>query len=166
MRALILAGGKGTRLRPLTVYTPKPIVPVLNRPFLTYQLDLLRKAGISDVTLSLSYQPDKIEDVLGDGSEFGVELRFVTEPTALGTAGAYRYAAADAPGPLLVMNGDILTDIDLSKVIAAHKDRNDSITVALATVPNAAAYGLVALRPDGSVESFVEKPKETNAVDV
>ena len=71
MRALILAGGKGTRLRPLTVYTPKPIVPVLNRPFLTYQLDLLRKAGISDVTLSLSYQPDKIEDVLGDASTAG-----------------------------------------------------------------------------------------------
>src|SRR5215203_5763406 len=107
MRALILAGGKGTRLRPLTVYTPKPIVPVLNRPFLTYQLDLLRKAGISDVTLSLSYQPNKIEDVLGDGSDFGVKLKFVTEPSALGTAGAVRFAIGGASEPVLVLNGDI-----------------------------------------------------------
>ena len=157
MRAVILAGGKGTRLRPLTVYTPKPIIPVVNRPFLLYQLELLSQAGITDVTLSLSYQPDKIEDVLGNGSEFGVNLRFISEPTALGTAGAYRFAVQDEGGPTLVMNGDILTDIDLFKLIKAHNDGNDAITIALANVPNPADYGLVELRPDGSVRSFIEK---------
>src|SRR5688572_15793028 len=93
MQALILAGGKGTRLRPLTVYTPKPIVPVMNRPFLLYQIEVLAKAGIEDIVLSLSYQPDKIEDLLGDGSEYGVNLSYVTEPTPMGTGGAYRFAA-------------------------------------------------------------------------
>jgi NDP-sugar pyrophosphorylase family protein len=160
MRALILAGGKGTRLRPLTVYTPKPIVPILNRPFLTYQIDLLRKAGITDITLSLSYQPDKIEDVLGDGSEFGVKLRFVTEPSALGTAGAVRYAIEMASETVLVLNGDILTDLDLSKVLRAHAERDAQITIALARVEDPTKYGLVAMDPNGSIESFVEKPKD------
>lgn len=159
MRAVILAGGRGTRLRPLTVYTPKPIIPVVNRPFLLYQLEVLSRAGITDVTLSLSYQPAKIEDLLGDGTEFGVDLRFITEPTALGTAGAYRFAAEDSDGPVLVMNGDILIDVDLSGVISVHADRNDSITIVLASAPNAADYGLVHLRQDGTVESFIEKPK-------
>jgi mannose-1-phosphate guanylyltransferase len=166
MRAVILAGGKGTRLRPLTVYTPKPMIPVVNRPFLLYQLDVLSRAGITDITLSLSYQPDKIEDLLGNGSEFGVNLRFISEPTALGTAGAYRFAVQDEDGgPTLVMNGDILTDIDLSKLIEAHSDRNDAITIALANVPNPADYGLVELRPDGSVGSFIEKPKGDGLAD-
>ncbi|MBP9665242.1 MAG: NTP transferase domain-containing protein, partial [Pyrinomonadaceae bacterium] len=84
MQALILAGGKGTRLRPLTVYTPKPIVPVVNRPFLLYQIDVLKKAGITDITLSLSYQPDKIQQILGDGSEFDVSLTYITEPSPMG----------------------------------------------------------------------------------
>ena len=84
MQALILAGGKGTRLRPLTVYTPKPIVPVLNRPFLLYQIEILARAGITEIVLSLSYQPDKIEDMLGDGSEYGVKLSYVTEPSPIG----------------------------------------------------------------------------------
>ena len=159
MRAVILAGGKGTRLRPLTVYTPKPIIPVVNRPFLLYQLELLSRAGVTDVTLSLSYQPDKIEDVLGDGSEFGVHMRYLSEPTALGTAGAYRFALEDESGPTLVMNGDILTDINLSGLIEAHNDRNDTITIALANMPESADYGLVALRANGTVESFIEKPR-------
>ncbi len=88
MQALILAGGKGTRLRPLTMYLPKPIVPVLNRPFLLYQIEILKRAGITDITLSLNYQPDKIEQLLDDGSEYGVNLRYLTEPVPLGTGGA------------------------------------------------------------------------------
>ena len=160
MRALILAGDKGTRLRPLTVYTPKPIVPVINRPFLTYQLDLLRKAGITDVTLSLSYQPDKIEDVLGDGSEFGVDLRFVTEPSALGTAGAVRFAIEKASEPVIVLNGDILTDLDLSRMIKFHEQREDQITIGLARVEDPSKYGLVAMNSDGVIRSFIEKPKD------
>jgi len=157
MQALILAGGKGTRLRPLTVYTPKPIVPVVNRPFLRYQLDLLRKAGIVDICLSLNYQPDKIEHVMGDGSEFGVNIRFVTEPSPMGTGGAYRFAAS-ADTPTLVLNGDILTDLDISRVIKFHKDRKAVATIVLVPVANPEAYGLVETDKDQNVRRFLEKP--------
>src|SRR5438477_9132020 len=117
MQALILAGGKGTRLRPLTVYTPKPIVPVVNRPFLLYQIEVLRRAGITDITLSLSYQPDKIEHLLGSGTEFGVNLRYVTEPSPMGTGGAYKFAANTLRETTVVFNGDILTDLNIAKLI-------------------------------------------------
>ena len=158
MQALILAGGKGTRLRPLTVYTPKPIVPVVNRPFLLYQLDVLRKAGIEDIALSLSYQPDKIEQLLGDGSDFGVRIKFLTEPTPLGTAGAYRFAADGIDEPMLVLNGDILTDAQLSGLIERHETSGAAATITLAAVENASDYGLVDTDEDGTVKSFVEKP--------
>src|SRR5256885_541952 len=111
MQALILAGGKGTRLRPLTVYTPKPIVPICNRPFLLYQIDTLRRAGITDITLSLSYQPNKIEQLLGDGSDSGVKLKYTVEPQPMGTAGAYKFAEDLIREPTVVFNGDILTDL-------------------------------------------------------
>jgi len=123
MQALILAGGKGTRLRPLTVYTPKPIVPICNRPFLLYQIDTLRRAGITDITLSLSYQPNKIEQLLGDGSDFGVKLKYTVEPQPMGTAGAYKFAEDLIREPTVVFNGDILTDLDLKAVIREHNDR-------------------------------------------
>ena len=94
MQAIILAGGKGTRLRPLTMHTPKPILPIAGRPFLVYQLELLKRAGVRDVTLSLSYQPQKIEDKLGDGIDHDVKIGYTVESQPLGTAGAYRNAAA------------------------------------------------------------------------
>ena len=158
MRALILAGGKGTRLRPLTVYTPKPIVPLINRPFLLFQLEILRNAGIAEITLSLSYQPDKIEHLLGDGSEFGVNLNYVTEPSPLGTAGAYRFAA-DPDSTTIVINGDILTDIDISEVIGFHGEKNADATIVLAPVDDPAAYGLVTTGQNETITGFVEKPK-------
>lgn len=159
MQALILAGGKGTRLRPLTVYTPKPIVPICNRPFLLYQIDTLRRAGITDITLSLSYQPQKIEQQLGDGSEFGVHLRYMTEPQPMGTAGAYKYAEGLIREPTVVFNGDILTDLDLKAVIREHDERKATATIVLTPVLDPAAYGLVETEPDGSVRRFLEKPK-------
>ena len=159
MHALILAGGKGTRLRPLTVYTPKPIVPVVNRPFLLYQLDLLRKAGITDVCLSLGYKPDKIEHSLGDGSEFGVKIRFTTEPNPLGTAGAYGFAAT-SDSPTIVLNGDVLTNLDLTKVVQFHKDRKAVATIVLAPVANPASYGLVEVDEEQNVRRFLEKPTQ------
>ena len=134
MEAIILAGGKGTRLRPLTVYTPKPIVPVVNRPFLTYQIEILRRAGITDITLSLSYQPDKIELLLGDGSDLGVRLKFITEPNPLGTGGAYRFAADGVTDTTVVLNGDILTEIELEPLIDFHKTKGAEATLALAPV--------------------------------
>ncbi len=158
MKALILAGGKGTRLRPLTVYTPKPIVPFLNQPFLLLQLNSLRRAGITDITLSLSYQPDKIEQILGDGSDYGVNLRFVTEPAPMGTGGAYRYAAEDLRDTTIVFNGDILTDIDIAEVIEFHKEKQSEATIVLTPVENPSAYGLVETETDGKVLKFREKP--------
>ena len=159
MQALILAGGKGTRLRPLTVYTPKPIVPVCNRPFLLYQIDTLRRAGVTDVTLSLSYQPHKIEQQLGDGSDFGVRINYTVEPQPLGTAGAYKFAADLIREPTVVFNGDIVTDLDLRSVIRRHDERKAVATVVLAPVDNPSAYGVVETEEDGRVKSFSEKPR-------
>src|SRR6266436_954709 len=159
MQALILAGGKGTRLRPLTVYTPKPIVPICNRPFLLYQIDTLRRAGITDITLSLSYQPNKIEQLLGDGSDYGVNLKYTVEPQPMGTAGAYKFAEDLIREPTVVFNGDILTDLDLKTVIRQHKDRSALATIVLAPVENPSAYGLVETESDGRVRRFLEKPK-------
>ncbi len=159
MQALILAGGKGTRLRPLTVYTPKPIVPVLNKPFLLYQIEILRRAAITDITLSLNYLPDKIEQILGDGSQFGVNLRYLTEPHPLGTGGAYKFAAEAIGETTVVFNGDILTDLDISEVIEHHRAKKSAATLTLFPVENPSAYGLVETVEDGRILRFLEKPK-------
>jgi mannose-1-phosphate guanylyltransferase len=159
MQALILAGGKGTRLRPLTVYTPKPIVPICNRPFLLYQIDTLRRAGITNITLSLSYQPHKIEQQLGDGSEFGVQLKYTVEPQPMGTAGAYKFAEDLIREPTVVFNGDVLTDLDLKAVIREHSERGAVASIVLAPVENPSAYGLVETEADGRIRRFLEKPK-------
>jgi mannose-1-phosphate guanylyltransferase len=159
MQALILAGGKGTRLRPLTVYTPKPIVPICNRPFLLYQIDTLRRAGITDITLSLSYQPNKIEQLLGDGSDHGVKLKYTVEPQPMGTAGAYKFAEDLIREPTVVFNGDILTDLDLKAVIREHNEKKATATIVLAPVNNPEVYGVVETEKDGRIRRFLEKPK-------
>ncbi len=159
MQALILAGGKGTRLRPLTVYTPKPIVPLMNRSFLLYQIEILRKAGITDITLSLSYQPDKIQHLLGNGSELGVALRYVTEPSPMGTGGAYKFAANALRETTVVFNGDILTDLDVGKVIEFHTSKAAAATITLVPVDDPTRYGLVQTGKDGEVLRFIEKPQ-------
>ncbi|MEO6392064.1 MAG: NDP-sugar synthase [Pyrinomonadaceae bacterium] len=159
MQALILAGGKGTRLRPLTVFTPKPITPICNRPFLLYQIETLGRAGITDITLCLSYQPDKIEQLLGDGASLGVHLKYTVEPQPMGTAGAYKFAADLIREPTVIFNGDILTDLDLHAVIQQHTERKATATIVLTPVEDPTAYGLVETAPDGRVLKFVEKPK-------
>lgn len=159
MQALILAGGKGTRLRPLTVYTPKPIVPICNRPFLLYQIDTLRRAGITNITLSLSYQPHKIEQQLGDGADYGVKLKYTVEPQPMGTAGAYKFAEDLIREPTVVFNGDILTDLDLKAVMREHGQRKAAATIVLAPVENPSSYGLVETTAGGRVLRFLEKPK-------
>jgi mannose-1-phosphate guanylyltransferase len=159
MQALILAGGKGTRLRPLTVYTPKPIVPICNRAFLLYQIDTLKRAGVTDITLSLSYQPEKIEQLLGDGSNFGVKLKYTVEPQPMGTAGAYKFAEDLIREPTVVFNGDILTDLDLKTVIRQHKERKAIATIVLTPVEDPSMYGVVETDPEGRVLRFLEKPK-------
>src|SRR5215470_13904327 len=143
MQALILAGGGGTRLRPLTIHTPKPILPIANRPFLYYQIDLLKRAEIKDITLSLSYQPYKIESLFGDGEDLGLSIRYVVEATPMGTAGAIKYAQERLNQTTVVFNGDILTDINIAEILAYHREKGAVATVALARVENPSAYGLV-----------------------
>jgi NDP-sugar pyrophosphorylase family protein len=159
VKAVILAGGEGTRLRPLTLRTPKPVVPVVDRPFLRYQLDLLATAGISDVVFSLAYKPEAIQAVFGDGSGLGRRIHYAVEASPLGTGGAVKNAEPQLDDVTVVFNGDVLTDVDLPAVIAAHRQAAASATIVLFPVPNPAAYGLVETDPGGRVTRFVEKPK-------
>src|SRR5919109_5029654 len=158
MKGLILAGGKGTRLRPLTLNTPKPVVPVANSPFLLYQIDLMRSAGIDEIILSLSYQPRKIEDLLKDGSDYGVWIRYAVEGTPLGTGGAFKNAEGHIDWATVVLNGDVLTSIDLAAVVALHKKSGAMATIVLTRVENPSAYGLVETNADGWIQRFIEKP--------
>ena len=157
--AVILVGGEGTRLRPLTLDLPKPIVPVLDKPFLKFQLDLLRSAGIRDVVLCVAFRPERIRDVLGDGSRDGVRLSYVLEETPLGTGGAVRNAESLLGDRVVVMNGDVLADMDLEAILRSHQDTGAAATIALHPVDNPSAYGLVETDAAGRVERFIEKPK-------
>jgi NDP-sugar pyrophosphorylase family protein len=160
MKAILLAGGKGTRLRPLTIHTPKPIVPIFNRPFLHYQIDLLKRVPeIDEVILSLNYQPRRIEELFGDGSELGIKIRYVVEPVPLGTAGAVKYAGDSLTESVVVFNGDVLTQVDVDAVIRLHRERRARATIVLTPVENPAAYGLVETDSSGNITRFVEKPK-------
>src|SRR5262245_18497969 len=161
MKAILLAGGKGTRLRPLTVHTPKPIVPILNRPFLYYQIDLLKQLPeIDEVILSLNYQPRRIEEIFGECVGLGVRLRFVVEPMPLGTGGAVRYAGDSLTDSVVVFNGDVLTEVDLGAVLRLHRERKAKATIVLTPVDNPRAYGLVETDGDGNIKRFLEKPGE------
>lgn len=160
MKAILLAGGKGTRLRPLTLHTPKPIVPIFDRPFLRYQIDLLRQVPeIDEIVLSLNYQPRRIEEVFRDGADLGVHLSYVVEPVPLGTGGGIKFAAGEARGePIVVFNGDVFTAVDLAGVIALHRERRAKATIVLTPVDNPSAYGLVETDETGNVLGFLEKP--------
>jgi NDP-sugar pyrophosphorylase family protein len=157
MHAVILAGGKGTRLRPLTLDLPKPVVPLLNRPLLEYQLAMLAAAGFGRATLSTSYQPDRIREVMGDRSA-GLDLGYAVEPEPLGTGGAVRFAASPADGTVVVFNGDILSDLDLSAVLEFHRRKGAGVTIVLSEVEDPTNYGLVVTGADGRVRQFLEKP--------
>lgn len=157
--AIILVGGEGTRLRPLTLDIPKPVVPVLDRPFLKFQLDLLRKAGIVDITLCVAFRPEKIRAVLGDGTADGVKLTYVLEESPLGTGGAVKNAEGAIGERVVVMNGDVLADMDLAAILRLHEEKSASATIVLHPVDNPSAYGLVETDADGRVERFIEKPK-------
>ena len=160
MKALLLVGWQGTRLRPLTIHAPKSIVPIFNRPFLHYQLDLIKQVPeIDEVILILNYQPKRIEDVFGDGRDVGIKIRYVVEPTPLGTAGAVRYAAQGVSDTIVVFNGDVLTMVDLGKLITFHRSRRSRATIVLTPVENPTAYGLVETDTAGNILRFLEKPK-------
>jgi NDP-sugar pyrophosphorylase family protein len=159
MKAILLAGGRGTRLRPLTIHTPKPIVPIFDRPFLQYQLDQLKQVReIDEVILSLNYQPRRIEEKFGDGGDTGLAIRYVVEPQPLGTAGAVRYAGESLRESVIVFNGDVLTEVDLGAVVALHRERKARATIVLTPVENPSAYGLVETDVRGNITRFLEKP--------
>lgn len=159
MKALVLAGGFGTRLRPLTLNTPKPIVPIFDRPFLHHQIDLLKRVPeVDEIILSLNYHPDRIEAVLGQGRDAGLPIRYVVEPQPLGTGGAIKFAEPHLDGTTIVFNGDVLTETDLNAVVQRHRTRGARATIVLAPVEDPARYGLVETDDDGNVTRFLEKP--------
>jgi mannose-1-phosphate guanylyltransferase len=159
MQAVILVGGEGRRLRPLTDTRPKPMMPLVDRPFVAHQLDLLRRHGVRDVIFSCGYRPDALSAHFGDGSALGMRLRYVVDPQPLGTAGAVRNAAHLLEGgPVLVLNGDILTDLDIDAVVEAHQGSGARGTIVLTPVEDPSAFGLVRLLDDRAVSEFVEKP--------
>ena len=158
MLAIILAGGKGTRLRPLTLARPKPVVPLANRPFLAYQLEALRDAGIRKVVLSLSYRPDDVQAAIRGSCPRGISLDYTVEKEPLGTGGAVRFAATGREETLVVLNGDVLSTIDLRAVLAHHAAKRARATIVLTPVEDPTAYGLVQLARDGRVQGFLEKP--------
>jgi len=158
VQAVILVGGEGTRLRPLTSTVPKPVVPLVDRPFIVYMLEWLRGHGVDDVIMSCGFLATAVRNVLGDGSALGLRLRFVEEPEPRGTAGALKYAEELLEDRFLMLNGDVLTDLDLSAQIALHEATGARATLALVAVSDPTAYGLVRVREDHAVCEFVEKP--------
>src|SRR5436190_16699740 len=165
MQALILVGGEGTRLRPLTSTVPKPVVPLVDRPFIVYMLEWLKHHGVDDVILSCGFLATSVRNVLGDGSQLGIRLRFVEEPEPRGTAGALKHAESFLDERFLMLNGDVLTDLDLTAQIAQHERTDATGTLALVPVPDPSSYGLVRLNDDNSVREFLEKPSDTTQPD-
>jgi len=163
-QAVILAGGQGTRLRPLTLARAKPVVPLLNRPFLAFQLALLREHGVTDVILACSYRVDDVRAALGDASQLGVRLRYVVEKEPLGTGGGVRNAADLVAGTVFVFNGDVLTDVDLSAMQRFHAERGSRATIFLTRVADPRQYGLVELDADSRLARFREKPAATETI--
>ena len=158
MKAVVMAGGEGSRLRPLTSRRPKPLVPVAGRPIMEHILTLLREHGITEVVVTLQYLGSEIRNYFGDGSEVGLDIHYVVEEHPLGTAGSVRNAAELLDDTFLVISGDALTDFDLSWVIAQHREKGAMATIVLHGVPNPLEYGVVITEPDGAVRRFLEKP--------
>jgi mannose-1-phosphate guanylyltransferase/phosphomannomutase len=158
MNAVIMAGGFGTRLRPLTHNLPKPMIPMANKPMMEHIVDLLCEHGITDLVSLLHFQPELIEAHFGDGSEFGVRMRYVAAAEDFGTAGAVKNAESQLAGPFLVISGDLLTDFDLAAAIQFHRERGADFTILLTRVENPLQYGVVITDPDGRISRFLEKP--------
>ncbi len=158
MQALILVGGEGTRLRPLTSTVPKPVVSLVDRPFIAYMLEWLGRHGVDDVILSCGFMADGVRGVLGDGERFGIRLRYLEEPRPLGTGGALKFAEELLDERFFMLNGDVLTDMDLTAQLEQHERTGARATLALVAVDDPSRYGLVRLHEDRSVKEFLEKP--------
>jgi NDP-sugar pyrophosphorylase family protein len=157
-RAIILAGGKGTRMRPFTYEMPKPMIPVQGKPLLQHIIELIRKYEIRKITLSTGYMGDKIREYFGNGSKFGVDITYVEEKEEMGTAGALHLMEDSLSGPFIMFNGDILANIDLHDFIVFHRENKAAATIALTPVEDPSRFGVANLRGNRILE-FIEKPK-------
>lgn len=167
MKAMILAAGLGTRLKPITFGIPKPMVPVIDRPCMAHLLELVARHGITEAVANLHYFPDTIREYFGDGAEFGVNLEYNFEPELLGTAGGVRAVkeSLTAGGePFLIISGDALTDIDLTKLIERHRSAGGVATLTVKRVPDTREYGVVLHERDGRITGFQEKPEPEDAL--
>ncbi|MGH9207571.1 MAG: sugar phosphate nucleotidyltransferase, partial [Acidimicrobiales bacterium] len=158
MKAVIMAGGEGTRLRPLTSNQPKPMLPLGNRPMMEHIVALLKRHGFDEIVVTVAFLANAIRTYFGDGSEFGVRIVYAAEESPLGTAGSVRNAMDKLNERFLVISGDVLTDIDLSAVVAYHESKQAAVTIALKAMDNPLEFGIVITREDGSIERFLEKP--------
>ena len=156
MQAVIIAGGKGTRLRPLTYGCPKPMLPLIDRPFLEWKINRCREASVNDILLNVQYQSQQVIDYFGDGDRFGVKIRYIEESTPLDTAGAIKLAEPYFTGDsLIVFNADILTDLDLTALIKFHKDNQADATLTLTRVPDITPFGLVEINLLNKLTEFL-----------
>ncbi|NLV72395.1 MAG: NTP transferase domain-containing protein, partial [Actinobacteria bacterium] len=158
MKAVVMAGGQGTRLRPLTSNQPKPMVPVVNKPTIQHILELVQRHGINEVVMTLAFLPRLIRNYFGDGSSLGMRIDYTVEETPAGTAGSIRLAKDLLDDTFLVISGDALTDFDLSSVLSFHKEREAAVTIALKTVANPLEFGVVIVDEEGRIQRFLEKP--------
>jgi len=163
MQAIVLVGGEGTRLRPLTYGTPKPMVPIMNVPFLARTLERLYEAEIRDVVLAAGYMPQAIVDYFGDGSKIGMNVIYAIEETPLGTAGALKNVEPHITGPFFVLNGDIFTSLDLRAMQEYHKEKGGVATLHCIRVEDPSPFGCVVHDQTGRVSAFIEKPPKDDA---
>jgi mannose-1-phosphate guanylyltransferase/phosphomannomutase len=158
MKAIIMAGGEGTRLRPLTSNQPKPMVPVINKPVMEHIIELLKKHGIVDIVATLQFLSPLIKTYFGDGADLGVHISYATEESPLGTAGSVKNVQQHIDDTFIVISGDALTDIDLTKAIEFHKEKKSATTLILKHVENPLQFGVVVTKEDGRIDRFLEKP--------
>lgn len=157
MKAIILAGGLGERLRPLTNNTPKPLLPIKGKPILEHAIDNFKKHGIKDIILAVSYRADKIKEYFGNGSKFGVNISYCIEDEPLGTGGAIKKASENIKETFIAINGDNVADFDWKSIIKFHKKKQARITLALYPVEDVTKYGIAELKEDRII-NFIEKP--------
>ncbi|MGZ4371083.1 MAG: sugar phosphate nucleotidyltransferase, partial [Gaiellaceae bacterium] len=158
MKAVVMAGGEGTRLRPLTSNQPKPMVPVVGKPCMEHILELLRDHGLTDVIVTVAFLPQAIRSYFGDGETLGLQIGYSVEESPLGTAGSVKLAAKQLDETFLVISGDALCDVDLGKLIAFHKEKGAAVTIGLKAVDNPLEFGIVVTDEEGRIERFFEKP--------
>ena len=163
MKTIIMAGGEGTRLRPVTCGRPKPMVPVANRPMMAHIVDLLARHGFTEIGVTLQYKPEYIRSYFGSGAEFGVNMRYYVEDAPLGTAGSVKNAESFLDRTFLVISGDALTDLDLTSLMAFHAGHGALATIVVTPVDDPSKYGVVIMEEDGRIAAFQEKPSREEA---